>query len=204
MNALGHSTRRRLLDQAVVDVIAAQRLHDAATSMLGDSRAGHPKAARYDDTGRAANLWCFTHQRDHVACEHDGLSCGGTPVTGASDPTGEAAMGPDRAALALALIDRMVPRLATVAAVLANELTAWSPMTGGIDRTDPSSVTAPDGWCTSCWRDDRRHTPIGTRPGGTAPYYARFCEWCGRYQTVHKQPPPLKTLREHWDRHSTR
>jgi hypothetical protein len=179
-----------MLDQAVVDVIAAQRLYDAATGMLVDSLAGHPLAARYDGhTDQTARLWCFVHEQDHRRCEHDALACGGTPVTG-SDPTGEAAMEPDRAATALAVVDDAVARVATAAATLATELTAWSPMTAGIDRPDPSSVTAPLGWCVSCWRDDRRHEPIGTRPGGTAPYYSDLCGWCGRFKKAHKGELP--------------
>ena len=198
MRALGHATRRRLLDQAVVDVIAAQRLHDAATALLVDSLAGHPQAARYDGhVDATARLWCFVHEQDHRRCEHDGLACGGTPVQG-SDPTGDAALEPDRAAAALAVIDHAVAALSVASTRLAVELTAWSPMAAGIDRPDPSSVTAPDGWCTSCWRDDRRHTPVGVRPGGTAPYYARLCGWCGRFKAAHKALPSVELVRKHY------
>jgi hypothetical protein len=192
-------TRRRLLDQAVSDVIVARQMLDGSLALIYDSLAGHPQAARYDGhTDQTPKLWCFTHERDHRRCEHDGLGCGGTPVT-AVDPTGEAATSPDAAAAAQRTIDRAIVGLAVSAQTLAVELASWAPPSADMQRPDPTSVTAPDGWCTSCWRDNRTHEPVGVRPGGTAPYYAGLCEWCGRFRKAQGYLPPVELLRK---RHS--
>lgn len=200
MKALGAAGRRRLLGQVVIDVLASAQLLEASTALIGDCLAGHPKAARYDGhDGQSARLWCFIHERDHQACTHDGLACGGTPVTG-TDPTGEAGTSPDRAAVALKVVDDALLALALEAQRLAVELTAWAPPSTGMARPDPSSVTAPDGWCTSCWRDNRYHEPVGVRTGGSgAAYYAGLCEWCGRFRKAQGYLPSIELLRK---RHS--
>ena len=197
MRALAAHTRRRLLDEAIADLLRARTLHDQALTLIGDSLAGHPKAARYDGHVEAVpRLWCFTHERDHRRCEHDGLTCGGTPVT-VTDPTGDAATTPDVAAAALRTVDVAVAGAALMARLLAVEVTAWSPYTSATERPDPTAAVAPDGWCSNCWRDDHRHEPVGVRPGGTAPYYAGLCEWCGRFRAVHKYLPPVELVRIH-------
>lgn len=77
MRALAAHTRRRLIDQAVIDVITARRLLDGSLALIADCLAGHPQAARYDGhSEQTARLWCFQHERDHRRCEHDGLACG--------------------------------------------------------------------------------------------------------------------------------
>jgi hypothetical protein len=198
VRALARHTRRRLVDQAVIDVFDCQRLLDGSLELIDDCLAGHPQAARYDGHEVELRLWCFTHERDHRRCEHDGLACGGVPVTG-TDPTGDAGTSVDSAAAAQVNIDRAVLALATAAQTLAVELTSWAPPSQDMQRPDPSSATAPDGWCTSCWRDNRTHEPIGLRPGGTAPYYAGLCEWCGRFRKAQGYLPPIELLRK---RHS--
>lgn len=200
MRALSARARARLLEQAVVDVLASARLLGPSTEMLGDCLVGHPQAARYDGHDDAgARLWCFVHERDHRVCEHDGLACGGTPVTG-TDPTGEAGTSPDRAAAALTVVDDALRALAVNAQRLAVELTAWAPPSTEMQRPDPAGAQAPEGWCTSCWRDGRYHEPVGVRPGGTAPYYAGLCEWCGRFRKAQGYEPPVELLRK---RHSS-
>lgn len=198
MTRLPSHARRRLVDQATADVLLTRRLLEPAMALIFDSLAGHPRAVRYDGDPTGAGLWCFVHERDHRCCERDGLACGGTPIVGA-DPTGEAAVGADRAAQAQARIDHAVTALADAAKTLAVELAAWSPPSTDMQRPDPASASAPEGWCRSCWRDNRYHEPVGIRPGGTAPYYRDLCEWCGRFRAAEGYLPPVELLRK---RHS--
>lgn len=185
---------RHLLEQANRDLTAAQAILGPTLELIHNSLNGHPRAARYDrSTGRTA-LWCFTHQRDHQLCERDALPCGGTPVT-AVDPTGDAATQPDPAAKAERKIDRRITALALQAAVLAAELHQWQPTSTDMQHPDPTSAVAPDGWCTSCWRNDHQHEPITRRHDGT-PYYAGLCQWCGEFRANHAgQLPALAILR---------
>ena len=192
------ATRRRLLDETLADVTHARQLLDGSLGLIDDSLAGHPRAIHYDTDGATSRLWCFVHERDHARCEYEGLACGGTPVTG-SDPTGNAATTPDQAAVARSRIDSAIQNLATYATVLAVELTAWSPPTPDMQRPDPRPVQAPEGWCTSCWRDNQYHEPVGVRPGGTAPYYTDLCFWCGRFRRIEGYLPPVELLHK---RHS--
>lgn len=195
MRPLSVSTRHRLVDEATGDMLRARRLLAASTELIADSLAGHPRAVRYDrESQRSARLWCFTHERDHRTCARLGSFCGGTPMPGC-DPAGEAATSPDAAAAAQRRIDDAVRQVAAAAQALAVELIAWSPPSTDMQRPDTTSATAPDGWCTSCWRNDRKQEPIGVRPGGTAPYYATMCAWCGSFKATHGYLPPVELLR---------
>lgn len=192
MKSLTPATRRRLLEQTDTDLTTARQLLEASLELIHDSLHGHPQAARYDDQ-RRTRLWCFTHERNHTRCEHDGLPCGGTPIT-TTDPTGDAATTTDQAATAQHDIDRRITTLATFSRALLDELTRWQPPSTDMQHPDPTSATAPDGWCTSCWRDNRTHEPITTRPDGT-PYYTGLCRFCGGFRTEYRQLPPLAILR---------
>ena len=76
-------------------------------------------------------------------------------------------------------------------------LEQWQNTPGAVES---AAVTVPLGWCESCWRDDRRHEPIGSRPGGTAPYYAKMCGWCGRFKAAHRRLPTVEQIRKYHDR----
>jgi len=194
MKPLAPSTRRRILDATSLDLHVARTTLDASLALIADSLAGHPQAARYDQTERSTRLWCFTHERDHRQCEHDGLTCGGTPVD-TTDPTGDAATSPDPAAAAARKIDGTLVQLAALARVLVVEITAWAPPSNEMQHPDPSATTAPDGWCASCWRDDHAHQPITVRGVTSIPYYAGVCQWCGDFRARYKSLPPLAILR---------
>lgn len=192
MKALTPAVRIRHLDQAIADLTLARTIHALTLELIHDSLNGHPRAARYDrDSTRPARLWCFTHERDHQACEHDALDCGGTPIT-ATDPTGDAATTPDPAAIATRSIDKRITALAAFAQALTLELTQWQPPSSDMQHPDPSSATAPDGWCTSCWRNDHKHEPISTHYAGT------LCRFCAVFKKGHDERlPPIAILELH-------
>lgn len=52
---------------------------------------------------------------------------------------------------------------------------------------------ASEGWCVSCWRNDRKCEPIAKRPTGE-PYYKDLCRGCGEWKAEHGQVPPLAIL----------
>jgi hypothetical protein len=196
MRPLSAPERRRTLEQAATDLAAALATLDASVGLLVDSQNGHPRAARYDrNGGRSGALWCWEHERDHSECEREAAACGGAPIVATSDPTGDAATRPDPAARTLHNIDQRALTIATAAQTLAAELARWAPPSSEMQRPDPGSATAPDGWCTSCWLADQAHVPISRRPDGT-PYYAGLCRFCGTFKAEHGRIPPAPVLRE--------
>lgn len=54
---------------------------------------------------------------------------------------------------------------------------------------------ATEGWCVSCWRDDRWCEPIAKRPTGE-PFYKDRCRFCGQWKAEHGQDPPLVILQK--------
>lgn len=63
---------------------------------IADNLAGQPRAASYDDDRTSPQSWCWKHERPVSQCHRADLFCDGETVT-SSDPTGEAAVNPDRA-----------------------------------------------------------------------------------------------------------
>lgn len=53
---------------------------------------------------------------------------------------------------------------------------------------------ATEGWCVSCWRNDRTCNPIALRPTGE-PYYKDRCRPCGEWQAEYGQDPPMSILK---------
>jgi hypothetical protein len=191
MKPLNPTSRRRLLEDTVTDLTAAITILGPSLALIHDAQNGHPRAARYDaDTTRHVRLWCFTHERDHQACEHDALPCGGTPIT-TVDPTGDAATTPDPAAAAQRHIDKTITALAAFARALTDEIARWQPPSTDMQRPDPTAAVAPDGWCTSCWRNDKKHEPISTHYAGT------LCRFCGSFKKREGQLPTVPILELH-------
>jgi hypothetical protein len=57
-----------------------------------------------------------------------------------------------------------------------------------------NAQVANEGWCVSCWRNDKRCEPIALRPSGE-PYYKDLCRPCGEWKAEHGTVPPLSILR---------
>ena len=184
---------RRLLEQTRSDLDAALTLLEPSLDLIHDSLNGHPKAARYDRDGGRTQLWCWYHERDHSVCEMEASACGGTPI-GGHDPTGDAATQPDPAAHARRNIERHTRALHQTAQTLLAELARWQPASSDMQHPDSRSATAPDGWCTSCWRPPvSQHQPVSRRRDGT-PYYAGLCKWCGDFKATYARLPPTAVL----------
>lgn len=52
---------------------------------------------------------------------------------------------------------------------------------------------AAEGWCVSCWRNDKTCNPIALRPN-KQPYYKDRCRPCGEWKHEHGQDPPMSIL----------
>lgn len=183
-------------DQAAVETATAQAKHlDQALAHGGRQLATALRNARlWQATGVRATgsrtsgpaLWCDTHDRTLARCLEEHLDCTGRYQT-RSDPAGETAIELDHDQAAadhaelLALI-RQLPRLVAL-----------------VDRyqTRPGSgASLPDvDWCRSCYRNDRKHEPVGRRPDGT-PWYAGLCRWCGDFRAAHGVEPPVELLQK--------
>lgn len=48
-----------------------------------------------------------------------------------------------------------------------------------------SESRCPEGWCTSCWRIDKAHSPADRRYGN------KLCSWCGGIRAEYGKLPPF-------------
>lgn len=132
------------------------------------------------------------HRHDHIR-DADGVFLARIPI----DPTGEAAITPDRAAHALGELDDLLDELHAVVLDLAGLHDEWAPRS-------PKRVSDDDGfardWCLSCWRIDRTCTPVARRSDGRA-YYRGMCKWCGELRAELRlgvgQLPPRSLVEMH-------
>lgn len=140
---------------------------------------GNLHAPSYDPTGRSGH-------------RHDVYDEAGDTVVVAipNDPTGEARTTTTDQLRHLRLV-AAIEALFTAAA-LAVELivdTAPEAPKPPADATDPG-----DGWCRSCYRDNRHLTPEHTHRDGTVKHRGA-CSWCAGFRTDYGQDPPLELLR---------
>lgn len=63
-------------------------------------------------------------------------------------------------------------------------------------KPQDDAALALDGWCPSCYRDDRYLKPIDTDKRGNR-YYSDRCRWCGGFRARHDIDPPLDVVRAH-------
>lgn len=126
---------------------------------------------------------------------------------GHSDPTGEAAISADRTAAAHAAYRALLDWLDDNASDLRSRLGELVPHqpntevsncgTCGAPRPTPSkrrrdqvaTEVVAEGWCKSCYKDDRYLEPIA--PGQL---YRHYCRWCGDFVGEHGHEPALAVL----------
>lgn len=131
----------------------ATRGRDGHTPLerIRDSLAGQPRAASYDGAGRGGSrLWCWTHERDLHRCQRDGLDCTGEAIE-VTDPTGEAAIGHDPAAVDLRNLGRLAAQLRRDVEAVADIVARYQlrpPRPSEIEAT--ANANAPH--CESCCR----------------------------------------------------
>lgn len=151
---------------AAEDLLRALSVVDVRVAAMRDAQNGQPGAQRFDTSGRASVLWCDRHEREVRECEADGHDCDGETLE-LHDPTGEAAMRPDRGAAALRRVERLAGRAAETADAITRVLGEWGPNVVVNER-------AGIGSCEDCGRycdgvKDNRLRPVGEH---------RYCNAC--------------------------
>ncbi len=89
------------LELVVNDASIIDRIRAAASPLVGTD---------YDPERQGQTPWCWRHQRSVTACWADDAMCLGEVVQHPSDPVGERAMTPNRAAHDLATLDALLRR----------------------------------------------------------------------------------------------
>jgi hypothetical protein len=177
---------------AVRPLLAADgaRLH-AALDLMEEFTDTGIRAARLDDGTASPAMWCEVHERDLARCPADQL-CTGRSYRPGADIVGERAAGGqrDQAAEDRGRVLKLLEARARLDAQLVELVAGYERRHGTSTLIGPAA-----GWCTSCYRNDHQHEPVGTRPDGR-PYYIGLCRWCGDFRAAHgQQLPPLDLLK---------
>ena len=129
----------------------ADRHGDTVLSRLHDSMNGHPKAACWDNGPKSDEPWCMVHERNVVDCHAVDMVCFGVPLSGPSDPTGEAGIRSDIAAIDLKNLKRALHRMVNDASLIVNILAAYTPRPATEhERAKTADLNMPH--CESCYR----------------------------------------------------
>lgn len=213
MKPFTNSARRLIADDAadtltrVANHLAHVEGGHTVLDRIGGALAGHLRAASWDQTGSGRPPWCWTHQRDVTACHLDGLDCDGETIE-VADPTGEAALTPDKAARDLTELDRRLRRIANDADVILAVLGRWTPRaTREDERAKLTAINTPNPCCDNCsrveitpgrrvWEPPLRDKP--TNVGGVLSQARVLCRWCYEHVRSTGVVPDLTELR---DRH---
>ena len=187
--APANTTTTRLIEAAPILTAIARQAPQLAHS-IRDVMQGQPQAAAYDQEHGTPTNWCWTHETPVTACWDNGHQCEGEPIHRHTDPTGEAACTPDRAAQHhqqfMRLADQITRNIHTLA-----DIAALYPTTA-MERPRIEGDHEPADWCDNHWRHgNRAHEPI--EPRGTndpSPRYPNgkgggYCGWCGRMHALH-------------------
>lgn len=150
-----------------------------------DSWHGHPKAAAYDRSSSGSS-------RDRI--EDNDPDLGWKRTT--SDPTGDAAIRPDRAAASRRKVERDLRAAANIVANLERELVHWGeprPATDYERRLVEQANVKPEPGCTSCARTEVAHGVDRWEP-----VYARdLCRWCWEWEKSTGRPATVDELTRH-------
>lgn len=137
----------RDLTQAAEDLLRALTVVDVRVAAMRDAQNGQPGAQRFGVRGGGSVLMCWTHE---VELPSDGRErqapcdefCVGENID-VADPTGEAAMKPDRAAQQLRRLETLARKAKDAAADIVSLLAAEQPNVATNER-------AGIGVCEAC------------------------------------------------------
>ena len=160
------------------------------------------KAADYSTERRGTVHWCDTHEVEVNACHKRGRDCRGVPLSGPSDPTGEAAVVTTQGMISLRVIDNACQVIATAVQEILGELRAWQlipedkarTMTDGQDE-DENAV-----WCECCARAGKKVPPHGQSPrtcNGRLEQAMWLCGWCEKWVQRTGSAPSLMVSEAH-------
>lgn len=175
---------------STTDVLA--RIRDQMTTGLVSGGSG-------GGDGRSI-LWCWRHEREVATCHRHDLSCTGETLT-VSDPVGEAAVTPDRAAQDLARIERLVDRHLRDADELVRILHGYR-----LRPPTDKERRITDGGEVGCWSCARLPSPhIDGEPRWEPTYRTidlggerrPLCSWCWSWHRDTGTLPPTGDLERH-------
>jgi len=153
-----------------------------------DGWSGHPKAAAYDRTTPSG------HPRHDSGIEDADPDLGWRRTT--SDPTGDAAIRPDRAATSRRKVERALKAIEGNLETIQRELAHWAeprPATDYERRLVEQSNAKPDPGCASCARTEVAHGVDRWEP-----VYAKdLCRWCWEWERSVGRPATLDELTRH-------
>lgn len=200
------STLRRTLvdglelwDRAVTHITTSDvldRIHDQQTTGLVTGSSDH-SASR-------SVMWCWTHSRELHQCHRDDDcdhgACRAESIA-ANDPTGEAAVRPDRASAHLDELERLAKRLCADGERIVRILADYQ-LRPATDKERQISQGGETG-CWSCarlpnphidgeqrWEPTYRDVPLG---GERKP----LCSWCWSWHRDTGQLPSVDDLKRH-------
>lgn len=180
-----------LLDRA--NPVLLPRLAD-----MTEAQNGHPKSGALDSVGgRGKTTFCEVHGRERCACG------GGTPFANQSDPTGEAAIIADRAAMDRRELERAVRSIAAQASEVVYMLARYTPRPA-TERERLASLADNDRDvpCWSCrrWEESKGQPKWepASRTAEVAGERRPLCWWC--FDWLRKgdgSPPSLVQVAQH-------
>lgn len=127
--------------------------NDSVLDRMEAMKAGHPRAASWDNGPRSDKAYCRNHDQDVKKCHSDCMPCvGESHYVGHSDPTGDAAMDTDVAAIDLDNLRRAVKRLKDAAELVENIISSYPGRrkANAYERQQTADENAPR--CESCHR----------------------------------------------------
>ena len=111
------------------DVAARTRDQRDQLTPIGRMAADVPgvKAAAYDAEHGGTSHWCDEHEVEVETCHRRGRTgCKGVPLSGPSDPTGEAVVATTPGMISLRVLETQLDVIAGCVADIFGELRAWA------------------------------------------------------------------------------
>ena len=166
------------------------------------------RAQAYDTERGGGSHWCDTHEREVERCRRFGMECSGVPLSGPSDPTGEAVVVTTQGMIALRVIHNAVEVISSATAEIIDELRAWT-LIGTeaakalTDGQDEDANARAERVCHCCARAGGRpptHTPKGDKPttvDGRLEEAHDLCAWCQKFVRATSRMPSLMVSEAH-------
>ena len=193
------------------DVAARTRDQRDQLTPIGRMAADVPgvKAAAYDAEHGGTSHWCDEHEVEVETCHRRGRTgCKGVPLSGPSDPTGEAVVATTPGMISLRVLETQLDVIAGCVADIFGELRAWAliPVDAAKALTDGQDAEANargERVCWCCFRAGGKpptHTPKGEKPTNVTGILEEFydlCAWCQRFVRTTGTMPSLMVSEAH-------
>jgi hypothetical protein len=185
----------RLLADAVENLDRSAGAIEAGLVSMHDALNGHPRSPALDSVGgRGRTTFCEVHERERCACG------GGTPYENLTDPTGDAATRPDRAAVDRRRLEDALRSIGRQAEDVVRLLAKYQARPASDrERAETLKANERDVSCWSCARDSGHWAPAA-RSAELLGERRQLCWWC--FDWVRKgdgSAPSLVQVRQYHD-----